>query len=249
MELVAENLVERRFSRARMSYGHSALAQRSIAESLVEMLPLCSVESVLEIGCGTGFLTRTLLQKRTPSVLHLNDISSGFDSAFCDLQGFQDFRCICGDAEKYPWPRQYDWVLSSSAIQWFSDFRTFVPRIAHYINDGGLLAFSTFGQKNMQEIRAVEGVGLDYFTQEDLEKCLMSNFRTLECREETIELTFDSPHQVLRHLRDTGVNALVSELWTPSRLRRFESTYEQLFSKDGKVTLTYHPIYYVGRKI
>ncbi|MCB9016992.1 MAG: malonyl-ACP O-methyltransferase BioC [Paludibacteraceae bacterium] len=248
MESSAEELVGYRFAKSRGSYEQAASTQRYMAEALVKMLPAQAPGSVLEIGCGTGLLTRALLRVCSPSVLHLNDISSGFESGFRSLDHIPGLRCLCGDAEHYPWPCRYDWVVSSSVFQWFADFSAFVDRIVRYQNRDGVLAFGTFGPENMREIRAVEGVGLDYLSKDELQSSLERCYHTLECREEVLQLEFASPYQVLNHLRQTGVNALSRQVWTPSRLRRFEESYVRLFSKGDKVTLTYHPIFYVGRK-
>jgi hypothetical protein len=54
---------------------------------------------------------------------------------------------------------------------------------------------------------------------------------------------FDSPLEVLKHIKATGVNSLHRQVWTPGRLRRFVDDYKQIFSDENdSVKLTYHPI-------
>ena len=75
MELTTN--VRRRFARAAATYDAHAEAQQRICRHLVEMLPddeLGRFRRVLEIGCGSGCLTRALMARIDGGDWTLNDL-------------------------------------------------------------------------------------------------------------------------------------------------------------------------------
>ena len=98
------------------------------------------------------------------------------------------------------------------------------------------------------ELREITGIGLEYYSLEDLQNLVGSFFDILACEEEQLTLHFEDPLALLNHLRETGVNALNTVPWTRSQLNRFQQEYSGRFSRDGQVVLTYHPIYCIARK-
>lgn len=68
-------------------------------------------------------------------------------------------------------------------------------------------------------------------------------------QEECHMIEFDSPLEVLQHLKKTGVNVSGNQtIWTKGRVDAFSKDYNARFAIDGKVALTYHPLYFVCRK-
>lgn len=86
--MINKQLITRRFSRAIESYNREATAQKQIAGRLNDMLAHylpARPRHVLEIGSGTGFLTRPLLRTFHPEKLILNDICHEMSTCFADL--------------------------------------------------------------------------------------------------------------------------------------------------------------------
>ena len=91
--MINKQLITRRFSRAIESYNREATAQKQIAGRLNDMLAHylpARPRHVLEIGSGTGFLTRPLLRTFHPEKLILNDICQCFSTT-------HDIRRFCID--------------------------------------------------------------------------------------------------------------------------------------------------------
>jgi malonyl-CoA O-methyltransferase len=65
--------------------------------------------------------------------------------------------------------------------------------------------------------------------------------------EDIISLEFNSPKEVLKHIKNTGVNALSQTIWTKSDLINFEKNYPQ--TNQEKFSLTYNPVYIKTRAI
>ena len=87
------------------------------------------------------------------------------------------------DAETLDFPQGTDLITSCSTLQWFADTERFFTRCHRFLSDGGILAFSTFGKRNMQEIHTLTGHGLEYFSLEELKALLSSRFEVLYAEE------------------------------------------------------------------
>jgi len=247
-----KQLILDRFSKAQATYDANALAQREIAcrlsELITETIPSgCSFRSMLEIGCGTGLLTRILLSRFVCEKVHLNDISDVFAPLFSDLKEQYDYRFYAKDAEKAEFSGTYNLIASSSVFQWFDDVPAFLEKIKRHLSPDGLFAFSTFGKDNIKEVKALTGSGLTYFSKKEWIEMLSVYFETVKTEEDWIEMQLDTPKEVLKHLKKTGVNAFKQEktIWTPTKMSRFDAAYRNLFSIGEQVKLTYHPLYFI----
>jgi len=240
--------VKTKFERSIATYDEHATAQRMIVSrlaGLVDRLYKGNPSRILEVGCGTGLLTREISLRFSPEQYYLNDINEKIKE-FIPESSCYSF--LPGDARRLVFPSNIDLFVSTSAIQWFSDpflfFETMQPRMS----SGGYLFFSTFGKSNLREIRELEGAGLQYYDKGRLMSGLSSLFRVFYAEEETITLTFESPLAVLSHLKLTGVNGGFATAWNKSKLIRFCEEYRSRFSFNTGVSLTFNPIY-VGMKM
>lgn len=251
MEINKEE-VEQRFRRSRASYNDNARVQKMIVDRMVPMI-LLSVkrvpEKILEIGCGTGLLT-SQLQRTFPNVdLYLNDLVEELCYHAATINQVPQTRCFPGDVEKLFLPLSFDLIASASTFQWFTTPEETFMKLSKQLEQNGVLVFSTFGKFNLREIRLTTGGGLDYRSKEELEKMLKPYFKIEGMEEELHTLEFDSPLAVLQHLKKTGVNVSGDPtIWTKGRMDAFIKDYNARFAVDGKVTLTYHPLYFVCRK-
>ena len=157
---------------------------------------------------------------------------------------------LWGDAELLPLPGELDMIASASAVQWFDNLPLFIDRAVGSLCCGGYFAFTTFGTDNFREIRATTGEGLHYYTSEQLQELLTAaGYGIVETLEYTRHLPFDTPADVLRHIKATGVNSIRKARWGKQQLMDFETAYREHFSMpDGRVALTYHPILVLAQK-
>ena len=246
-------LLQRRFSRNLGTYDTLATVQRDIARrlaTLLERTDTAAVRNGVEIGAGTGFLTRHLARLFPAAEWTVNDL---VPESRAYLPASISF--IPGDGEAFPFGhKHYDLIASASTVQWFDDLPRFIASAAEGLVSDGILALSTFGPENFREITATTGQGLEYYPLADLERLLTANGLQILAREEwTEQQRYPTPTDVLRHLRLTGVNAVAAERWTHSRLRRFEADYRADYGNTSEnggeyVTLTFHPIIIIARK-
>lgn len=252
--MIDKNKVKQRFSRAKESYSKQAVAQQRICQHLVALMQTymqTPCVKVFEIGCGSGNLTRLMLEKYQPNTYIANDIYAEVSQFFTWTDQLQF--CI-GDIEHIDYPKNIDAVVSSSALQWVHDFPQVLDKIHDALTAKGWLAFSSFSEQNLQEIKALTGYGLDYMSAEMMREMLEQHgFDVLQIETQTITLWFRHPLQVLKHLKATGVTASQSHfVWSKQKLQQFYDDYKQFSQTDREhqqqYALTYHPIYVIARK-
>lgn len=255
MNYLNKELVKSRFTKSFNTYEKQADVQKHIADVLsgktVSYLS-GKCNSILEIGCGTGFLTRKLLSQVSVNTVYLNDLMDVSNCMNCKLAEFNDkteFHFLIGDAENVSFPSDVDVVVSASTLQWLTDLPAFFDKINNALATNGIFVFNSFGPNNYIELKKLLGAGLNYPTINELKEMLMSTFDIIEIWEETYTRYFDTPRAVLQHLKDTGVTANGGDFqWTKTNLQQFNANYTQQFNVDGKVTLTWHVLYSVCKK-
>lgn len=248
-----KELVRERFARATSTYLKQASVQQDVADRMVSLLQRHTSEDihryVWETGCGTGLFTYRYLEHFRPQRMWLNDICPEVETCFSSIAG-EDICFVPGDAEHLRPSSPITLVASCSALQWFNDPIGYLCHCREWLTAEGCVAVSTFGPDNMQELSAVEGAGLPYISLPLLVKGVeYAGYTVLHASEERLSLSFLSPVEVLRHLKQTGVTGVERRQWTRGKLERFSRDYHHRFSQaDGTVPLTYHPIYMILKK-
>ena len=107
------------------------------------------------------------------------------------------------------------------------------------------MVLSTFGPETFRTLHSLTGITPAYPDTDGLRRLIPRQMETLCLSDETVTLPFDSPADMMRHIRATGVNALAST-GTVAASRRILSDYPR--RPDGTVALTYQPIYIILQK-
>jgi len=242
------------FEKAAKSYTEHAIAQKQICQNLIrlmqEHLSEKSLDNVFEIGCGSGNLSHLLMQNFQIKQLFLNDLYPEVQQHFSESKKLQ---WLIGDIEQLDLPQSLNLIASSSALQWICDLDAIFKKCSDALTQHGYLCFSTFGQQNLKEIKALTGQGLDYLSIESIqEKLMQQGFEILHLEESIEMLTFQQPKQILQHLKATGVTATASQhRWSKQSLQQFYQDYQQFSELDQcgqrHYQLSYHPIYCIAR--
>lgn len=228
--------VSEKFSKASISYDTHAIAQYSAAIKLADMLRGMNpaIEgNLLEIGCGTGLFTREYSRFIKPRLATFVDIT---ETGPFGIAAEEEY--VVEDAERWieRQRREWDVILSASAIQWFADIPRFLHECHDRLSPGGVMAISTFLPGNMEELDALRPAPLLYPKAEQLREWMSRDFRDVEVREDEIRVEFRSAREMLMHLKHTGVGGSAPS----SRLSMKDMAHLR--------SLTYRPVYVVGRK-
>jgi malonyl-CoA O-methyltransferase len=247
--------VEQSFKKSINSYNKHAVVQKQICNTLLQaLIDNCgtSFPQVLEIGAGTGLLTEKLIHNISIKNLYLNDLVVLMQTALneiCNTEKDIKSNFIMGDAETISFIPKNNLIISASTVQWFENISLFfTTNIKQLLTPSGIFAFSTFGPDNMKEISSIEGNTLHYPALVDLLTMLELDFDIIWKKEELISIYFNTPMDVLMHIKQTGVNGIESTHWTKKDVQRFCDSYNKYFIEGKGYKLSYHPIYIIVRK-
>ncbi len=150
--------VAERFGRHARRYEAHARLQASVAERLADMLPDLDAPTVLEIGCGTGLLSRHLAARYPNGELVLTDASAPM-LAECkrNLEGADgpSVRYEVMDAGKPSGHEGLDLIVASMALHWLPDPVGSLKRFRAQLAPGGVLLFAALGPESFAEWRSV----------------------------------------------------------------------------------------------
>lgn len=247
--MICRDLVKSRFEKSFASYDAHAAVQADISSRLFArwQLEQPQVGRLLELGCGTGNLTRRLVGLPRLESVYLNDLCRQ-SAALTALFPAGCARFLEGDMESVALPQDLDAVVSASAVQWASDLPRLLARCADSLKRGGWLLLSSFGPQHYAEIKALTGIGLTYYPLEQYRDWLVPQFDILWAHEDRRRLMFGRPAAVLVHMRQTGVSGVRRAPWSRRQLRAFEADYVARFGSSAGVPLTYHPLLMMARK-
>ena len=213
-------------------YENYSLAQKQVAKNLLDYMGKSNIfntqiNSIFEIGCGTGIFTKEYRKYFLHSDLILNDI---FDvREFIKDIDYNIF--IQENIEELDIPKS-DLVVSSSVFQWIKDKDSLIRNIAENTDN---LCFSSYVSGNLIEIKNHFDISLDYLNIEEFKEILKKYFSSVKSYSETIKLDFEAPMSVLKHLKYTGVTGF--QRTSISKIKTF---------KDN--ILTYKVAYFICQK-
>ena len=148
--------IKRSFEKASDTYDTVAELQRSAGLVLLHSVETAALEGVLlDLGCGTGFLSSEILACSTPETLVVLDIALAMlKTTHRRLLNQSSVRCVCADAEYLPIAAQtFDSVFSNMALQWCRNLEAVFKDIRRVLKPNGRFVFSTFGSKTLYELK------------------------------------------------------------------------------------------------
>ncbi|WP_185961216.1 methyltransferase domain-containing protein [Telmatospirillum sp. J64-1] len=238
--------IARAFSSAAGSYEGAARLQRLVAERLADRIcrrPLPADPHVLEIGCGTGLLSRALLSRIAGGEWLLTDLSPGMierSRASIDAPrvtwGIMD-----GEFPEFC-PSGFDLIVSSLAFQWFGDLNAAIARLAALLAPGGALVFATMGRDSFLEWRrAHDELGLPCGTPAypGAEQIAWPSGGRGRVEEEHIPMDHPDAHSFARGLKDIGAQT-PHPGYRPLAPGAFRKVLRRL---GDSATVTYHILY------
>lgn len=144
------------FAAAAGRYEDGAGVQRIVARHLAQMAarerPGPDAQ-LLEIGCGTGLLTREIQARWPHAQLTATDLAPEMVAAAARSGVAARLFPMDGEAPVFS-GRHFDLILSSLAFQWFADLPAALARLHGLLRPGGSLYFATMGAESFASWRA-----------------------------------------------------------------------------------------------
>lgn len=157
--MLAKIRIKRSFATASTTYDNVAMLQRNVGKTLLQHIKADeSFNAVLDLGCGTGFISHEFLRQNscTPEQIIAVDIAEAMlHKARAKLQNYGTVTYLCADAELLPLlPQSVDLVLSNLAFQWCGNLEKTLSDIKRILKPEGRLAFTTFGLRTLHELKS-----------------------------------------------------------------------------------------------
>ncbi|HLR79207.1 MAG TPA: malonyl-ACP O-methyltransferase BioC [Bacillota bacterium] len=267
--MINKQLLQKRFSKQATTYDEYASVQKKMAAHLIHQLEhrlinneSSSPQHILEIGCGTGYLTSILLEKFPDAVITAVDLSPGMIDVARKRFDEQKINFICGDIEQLNLDQTFDLIISNATFQWFNHLEVTLQKLCYALKETGWLTFSTFGERTFHElytsyeqalsklnIQKRTRLGQSFYSSQHLKKVCQSGHNELPVEVEVAEAeiieSFPSVKAFFKSLKKIGANNSNREahMQRPSVFKQLISIYENQYSKDDVIPATYHCLF------
>lgn len=241
------------FSASAARYDQYAVMQQQAALSLVRRLTELGPEvlpgPVLELGCGTGAVSRELVSLFPGRRLTLVDLAPGMIdinrqalAPLLESPHLVEWRVQ--DAETIEARNHYALIASCLTLQWFQDLNASLARLCEALIPGGVLLCSYLGDNSFPEWRGVcQALGLPCIMNplpghREVVAAVRGMGGEVSTWDDMIRMTFPSALDFFRSFKKTGTNTNAAE----QRLTRLQMA--RLLAAwpghgHGAVTVTY----------
>lgn len=256
-DLLDKQSVARSFSRAAGQYDSVAHLQRRLGEQLLARLPDPAktgkgagqdvkpvVESVLDLGCGTGYFLPRLQATFPAAELLGGDLAQGM-VAHARQQRAVSANWLCADAEHLPFADgALDLIFSNLVFQWCEDLPQLASELYRVLSPRGGAVFTTLGPGTLAELRQAwatvdDAVHVNRFPDSAVVRSALVNAGfdsvTLDTACEVVH--YPVLAHLLRELKTLGANNInrgrPSALTGRARIRALEAAYEAFRQAEG----------------
>lgn len=255
MKAARKRRVAARFHDAAAHYDRHSPIQRQVALTLARAIAnerLPREARVLELGCGTGHLTRALLPLLPGSHWLATDIAPGMVQACRQaLPAASRVRFAVMDAERPAVGKGFDLICASLAAQWFDDMEAALAQLAQILAPQGILAVSTLGTDTFGQWRAAHrtlglAAATPAFPDRQAFRLAWPPVGTLRIWEQTLEQPHEDALDFVRSLRAIGADAPAAA-YRPLRATEMRRVLA-LLDGEGPVRARYHVLFGMLRK-
>ncbi|MEW6388823.1 MAG: methyltransferase domain-containing protein [Thermodesulfobacteriota bacterium] len=257
--------IRRNFARRAASYDRQAAVQRFMGEELLALseAALIRARRILEIGCGTGFLTQKLRQANPGAWLVAVDLDAALINRARARLGF-DSRVAYVVADGEAWGQgEFDLIVSNSTFQWFTNPPETLKSYFHRLSPGGVLAFAALGPDTFKELgtslteatyrvysaNSRKIAAADFLGQKDWAALLdQAGFSDLQVSRQVLTLNFPTVIEFLQAIQATGATNPHPQISSPRLLKTLIATYQNTFGQNGYIPATYEIIWALAGK-
>ncbi|MBI5078753.1 methyltransferase domain-containing protein [Candidatus Saganbacteria bacterium] len=202
--------IKRNFSRSAPEYDRHAVLQAKMADKLFAAVRGLNPERILDIGCGTGYLTRRLAENFPRAKVLGIDIAPGMIEVAKEKEGGDNLVFRVGDGENLLFDkRSFDLVVSNASLQWMDAGKT-ARQVRRVLRPGGHFVFTTFGPQTLRELGEAGFRVNKYLSAGEMEKRLKKEkFKPIFCEARVKRQKFDSLSALILYLKKIGARSRV----------------------------------------
>jgi malonyl-CoA O-methyltransferase len=256
--------LRRNFARRALSYDRHAGVQRYMAQVLLSLSQTAvgQARAILEIGCGTGYLTLKLRELNRVAFLVALDLDLTLVTKARERLGRHNHTAwLVADGENLA-GGSFDLIISNSTFQWFSQPRETLRSYFHRLAPAGFLAFATLGPATFHELvtslTAIPGLppnnrpdipAVRFLGQPHWAVLLQETGFSLLRQERCLHtVTFPTVWDFLKSLQATGATNPDPRPFSPRLLKNLVSAYHTHFAHAAGIPVTYEIIWTLARK-
>lgn len=247
--------IKRSFAAASETYDSVAGLQRTVGKELLHSIDALNLTgTLLDLGCGTGFLTSELLAYSGHETTIALDIALPMlQTTRRKLTGQGNIFYVCADAEQLPIAGQsVDSVFSNLALQWCSNLEGVLIGIKQSLKPGGGLVFSTFGPQTLNELKSAWAT-VDYYnhvnefySEAQLKQFLLQlGFKNNHVKSKLYTSRYDSVWTLMQELKYLGAQHVIAgrnkRITTKAAMQQMISAYEK-YRVSGLIPATFEVI-------
>lgn len=230
------------FGKKTKTYDHYATIQQYVAHTLADLCKEHVVGShldILEIGCGTGFLSKQLISLYPNAQFTFSDISPAM-LAQCRTSTHEvnasakPAYCLFNPETDYL-NKRFDLIISSMSFQWFYEPNHTLEKLNQLLKPNGNILFATIGKKSfMQWHHSAASLGLPIGTMK------LQPWPGI-IKEEIITEHYDNALSFFRSLKAIGANQpnMHYQTMKPTQLKQLC----HLIDKDHYSSIDWHILY------
>lgn len=250
--------IRKSFNRVAKSYDNNAILQCRVGEALHAKIARHSLRSsqILDIGCGTGFLSAKLVEK-CKRLLALDIALPMLHKTRSKLPITSNTNYLCADAEAIPLQNNsMDCIVSNLSLQWCQNLEQIFTEFRRILSANGKILFSTFGIGTLSELKSAWDEIDDYphinffFSEAEIYRALTkAGFSHTWIEVESVIVKYTNVFDLMWELKNIGAHNVNRErfkaLTGKNRLHKMLQVYEK-FRHLGLIPATFEIIYVVA---
>ncbi|GAA0853310.1 methyltransferase domain-containing protein [Aliiglaciecola litoralis] len=249
MVLTRKQRIAQQFGKSAKRYDHAAQVQADIGFDALQNVPMQG-NRALDIGCGTGRLTKILAQ-RFQSVCAI-DLSAGMiEQASINNAASTNIDFSVADAESIPFgDSHFDFVFSSMVLQWCDPISNSFQQAYRVLKPGGRGVIALLSEGSMHELKSVwhalgesKRVNTFYHHQHLVDEIQQVGF-VLEHQQKRYITYHADTMSLLNSVRHVGASAIPKEtggaMLTRESIRQMDKVFVANFGHHQALPLTYN---------
>lgn len=258
---ILKNRIRDNFDSSTYSYENEALVQKSAARRLSASLEpwkwILPAGPVLELGAGTGFFTRELINLLPERKIEVTDLSENMIRVCRQMTPESEnlnFKAL--DAEEWNPPEgKYALVSGNFVAQWFRNPALTLGRYVEALKAGGLLLTSFPGHESFPEWKEIcFDLGLPFTRNplpdiEEIVVKLSTRGAEVDYYEDSHTIEFESSLDFFRHLKKIGAATSttgINRQLTSKQFRLLTRHWDR--EKSPTIRITYHLVFLAVKK-